>query len=36
MAKKELHPKWHNEAKVVCNGEEVLVTSGTQDSYTGA
>ena len=35
MAKKDLHPKWHDEAKVVCNGEEVLTTSGTQGSYTG-
>lgn len=36
MAKKDIHPKWHNEAKVMCNGEEVLTTSGTQGSYTGA
>lgn len=36
MAKKGIHPEWHNEAKVLCNGEEVLVTSGTRDSYTGA
>lgn len=36
MAKKGIHPKWHNEAKVMCNGEEVLTTSGTQGSYTGA
>lgn len=35
MAKKGLHPEWHQEAKVVCNGEEVLTTSGTQGSYTG-
>ncbi|EFN56749.1 hypothetical protein CHLNCDRAFT_34966 [Chlorella variabilis] len=34
MAKKGIHPKWHNEAKVMCNGEEVLTTSGTQGSYT--
>ncbi|PSC75472.1 50S ribosomal L31, chloroplastic-like [Micractinium conductrix] len=34
MAKKGLHPEWHQEAKVVCNGEEVLTTSGTQGSYT--
>ena len=33
MRKKEIHPKWHDEAKVICNGEEVLVTSGTQPSY---
>ena len=36
MAKKDLHPVWHPEAKVVCNGEEVLTTSGTKNSYTGA
>jgi len=36
MAKKGIHPEWHNEAKVICNGEEVLTTSGTRDSYTGA
>jgi large subunit ribosomal protein L31 len=34
MRKKDIHPEWHEEAKVVCNGEEVLVTSGTQASYT--
>lgn len=34
MAKKGIHPVWHDEAKVLCNGEEVLVTSGTRDSYT--
>ena len=36
MAKKGIHPEWHAEAKVICNGEEVLTTSGTQGSYTGA
>lgn len=36
MAKPGLHPEWHSEAKVMCNGEEVLTTSGTQGSYTGA
>ncbi|KAG7667218.1 putative 50S ribosomal protein L31, chloroplastic [Nannochloris sp. 'desiccata'] len=34
MRKKGIHPEWHDEAKVMCNGEEVLVTSGTQASYT--
>ena len=34
MRKKGLHPEWHEEAKVMCNGEEVLVTSGTKPSYT--
>jgi len=33
-AKKEIHPKYYKEAKVICNGEEVLVTSGTMESYT--
>jgi large subunit ribosomal protein L31 len=32
-AKKGIHPEWHNEAKVVCNGEEVMTTSGTKPSY---
>lgn len=36
MAKKGIHPEWHSDAKVICNGEEVLTTSGTQGSYTGA
>jgi len=35
MRKKDLHPEWFEEARVVCNGEEVLVTSGTKPSYTG-
>ena len=34
MAKKGIHPEWHDEAKVMCNGVEVLVTSGTRPSYT--
>ncbi|KAI7844764.1 hypothetical protein COHA_001646 [Chlorella ohadii] len=34
MAKKGIHPEWHSDAKVICNGEEVLTTSGTQGSYT--
>mgnify|MGYP002630649896 FL=1 len=33
MRKKGIHPEWHEEARVVCNGEEVLVTSGTQPDY---
>lgn len=36
MRKKGIHPEWHDEAKVFCNGEEVLTTSGTKSSYTGA
>lgn len=33
MRKKDIHPEWYDEATVTCNGEEVLVTSGTQPSY---
>lgn len=33
MRKKGIHPEWYEESKVVCNGEEVLVTSGTQPDY---
>jgi large subunit ribosomal protein L31 len=33
MRKKDIHPAWHEDAKVICNGEEVMVTSGTQASY---
>ena len=33
MRKKGIHPEWYDEAKVVCNGEEVLTTSGTQPGY---
>ena len=35
-AKADIHPKWYDEATVMCNGEVVLVTSGTQPKYTGA
>jgi ribosomal protein L31 len=35
MAKKGIHPEWHDDAKVICNGEEVLVTSGTKANYNG-
>lgn len=33
MRKKELHPDWYDSAVVTCNGEEVLVTSGTKPAY---
>jgi large subunit ribosomal protein L31 len=33
MRKKDIHPEWFEEAKVTCNGEEVMVTSGTKASY---
>lgn len=35
MRKKDIHPEWFEESTVFCNGEEVLVTSGTKASYTG-
>ncbi|KAL6781884.1 50S ribosomal protein L31, chloroplastic [Auxenochlorella protothecoides] len=33
-AKKNIHPEWFEESRVICNGEEVLVTSGTKPNYT--
>ncbi|GAX79932.1 hypothetical protein CEUSTIGMA_g7372.t1 [Chlamydomonas eustigma] len=33
MAKKGIHPEWHSEAKVVCNGVEVMVIGGTKPMY---
>lgn len=30
MPKKGIHPQWHSEAKVICNGEEVLTVGSTQ------
>merc|ERR1711937_583732 len=32
-AKKDIHPEWHDEAKVICNGEEVFSVSGTKKEY---
>lgn len=34
MRKEGIHPEYHDDAKVFCNGEEVLTTSGTQKEYT--
>jgi large subunit ribosomal protein L31 len=46
--KKDIHPKWNSEAKVICNGETVLkigstkeklnvdVWSGNHPFYTGS
>lgn len=31
--KKDIHPKYYHQAKVYCNGEEVMVTGGTQPNY---
>lgn len=30
MAKKDIHPEWYPEAKVMCNGEEVLTVGSTK------
>ena len=30
MAKKDLHPKWYPDAKVICNGEVVMTVGSTQ------
>ena len=32
-AKKDIHPEWHDESKVICNGEEVFTVSGTKKEY---
>ncbi|CAH8358409.1 unnamed protein product [Eruca vesicaria subsp. sativa] len=31
--KKELHPEFHEDAKVYCNGELVMTTGGTKKEY---
>jgi ribosomal protein L31 len=31
--KKDIHPEFHDAAKVFCNGEEVLTVSGTRAEY---
>lgn len=31
--KKGIHPEWYPEAKVVCNGQEVMTVGGTKPSY---
>ncbi len=30
MPKPEIHPTWYPEAKVICNGEVVMITGSTQ------
>ena len=30
MPKKDIHPKWYADAKVICNGEVVMTTGSTQ------
>merc|ERR1712147_580855 len=32
-AKKDIHPEFHSEAKVICNGEEVFTVAGTKKEY---
>merc|ERR1711975_109791 len=32
-AKKGIHPEFHNEAKVYCNGEEVFAVGGVSETY---
>ncbi|KAG2246091.1 hypothetical protein Bca4012_090956 [Brassica carinata] len=31
--KKDLHPEFHEDAKVYCNGELVMTTGGTKTEY---
>ncbi|KAL5558002.1 hypothetical protein UlMin_034213 [Ulmus minor] len=31
--KKDIHPEFHDDAKVYCNGELVMTTGGTQKEY---
>lgn len=33
MAKPGLHPEWHDDAPVLCNGVEVMRIGGTKDQY---
>merc|ERR1712224_350785 len=32
-AKKDIHPEFHKESKVICNGEEVFSVAGTKKEY---
>jgi large subunit ribosomal protein L31 len=32
MPKADIHPKWYPEAKVICNGEEIMTVGSTQPS----
>nr|BDA97985.1 ribosomal protein L31 [Cryptomonas paramecium] len=34
MPKKNIHPKWHKESKVYCNGAFIMTTSSTQPKIT--
>mmetsp|Transcript_28497 Transcript_28497/g.62403 ORF Transcript_28497/g.62403 Transcript_28497/m.62403 type:complete len:123 (-) Transcript_28497:212-580(-) len=33
MLKKDIHPEFYPEAKVICNGEEVISMGGTKETY---
>lgn len=33
MRKRDIHPEWHPEAKVFCNGVEVMTVGGTKKEY---
>ncbi len=33
MSKKGIHPEWYPEAKVICNGVEVMTVGGTKKAY---
>ena len=30
MAKRDIHPKWHKESKVYCDGKEIMVIGSTK------
>ena len=31
MAKKNIHPKWFNEAKVYCDGQHIMTVGSTKE-----
>lgn len=33
MRKRDIHPEWYAEAKVFCNGVEVMTVGGTKETY---
>merc|ERR1711976_395285 len=33
MRKKDIHPEWFEESKVICNGEEVMFCGDTREQY---
>jgi ribosomal protein L31 len=33
MRKRDIHPEWYPEAKVFCNGVEVMTVGGTKETY---